>query len=99
MKALIVREMVSEGAIAAAHGLRHPIHRLVIPEKNWLTITPYRDNLYVWHRRTDKGQVVAEVEVPDEIVRSAEQFRDAMSATKFAIVGNSDLASFFSDQA
>ena len=74
-KGLIVEEKVYEGIMDYAHGGGSIIKRLVIEGENNLAITPHNDQLYAFTGYDLKrGEVVEEVEVPDEVVKKAINF-------------------------
>lgn len=98
MKALIVRQMVSEGAIAAVHGLKYPIHRLVIPERDNLTITPHKKNLYVWKDDEVRGDVVAEIDIPGSLVQDAETYLEIRLRLDERLRFGEDRKEYFQDQ-
>jgi hypothetical protein len=87
MKAQVVSCVVSEGAVAAVHGMYYRINRLVIPEADDLRITPDHESVYVSSGRgIPEGEVVAEIDVSPELVEKARKLLEAKIALQ-ALLG------------
>jgi len=88
MKAQVVSCVVTEGGIAAVHGIYYRINRLVVPEADDLVITPNHGSVYVSSGRgtvssgrgMPEGEVVAELDVSPELVEKARELLEAKVA-------------------
>jgi hypothetical protein len=87
MKAQVVSCVVSEGVVASIHGMYYRINRLVVPEADDLVITPDHESVYVSSGQgIPEGAVVAEIDVPPELVEKARKLLEAKIALK-ALLG------------
>lgn len=75
MKAKVVMQLVYEGPMDMAHDGGYNVLRLVIEEKDGLTITPDGDDLYAYTgfdiSKAQDAKVLGEVEVDDSLVEQA----------------------------
>lgn len=79
MKAKVINHKIRNSVTEA---IRRPsggrtVTRLVIESLNNLAITPDGENLYVGEGRRIDGTLIAEVDVPDELVEKAQAFLHA----------------------
>jgi len=97
MKAWVLHCVVSDSAIDRLHGANYRINRLVISGENELTITPHRGHIYVWANKDwPKGNIIAEIDVSDELVAAANGLLEAKNGLKSELLGdNSELAQHF----
>jgi hypothetical protein len=87
MKARVVSCVVTEGGIAAVHGIFYRINRLVVPEADDLVITPNHGSVYVSSGQgIPEGDVVAEIDISPELVAKAKELLEAKIALQ-ALLG------------
>ncbi len=87
MKAKVVSCVVTEGGIAAVHGIFYRINRLVVPEAEDLRITPDHGSVYVSSGKgIPEGDVVAEIDISPELVAKAKELLEAKIALQ-ALLG------------
>jgi hypothetical protein len=90
MKAKVVSCVVTEGGIAAVHGIFYRINRLVVPEADDLRITPNNGSVYVSSDEgIPEGDVVAEIDVSRELVEKAREMLKAKVALQ-ALLGDEE---------
>jgi hypothetical protein len=90
MKAKVVSCVVTEGGIAAVHGIFYRINRLVVPEADDLVITPNNGSVYVSAGEgIPEGDVVAEIDVSRELVEKAREMLEAKVALQ-ALLGDEE---------
>lgn len=75
MKATIVSQIVHNGMMDFIHGYSYEIKRLVIESKDNLAITPHNNEILVFTGfKLSDGEIIGEVEIPDELVEKALAF-------------------------
>ncbi len=90
MKAQVVSCVVSEGVVASIHGMHYRINRLVVPELDDLVITPDHESVYVSSGQgIPEGDVVAEIDIPIELVEKAKELLEAKLALQ-ALLGDEE---------
>ena len=90
MKAKVVSCVVTEGGIAAVHGIFYRINRLVVPEADDLRITPNNGSVYVSSGKgIPEGDIVAEIDVSRELVEKAGEILEAKLALQ-ALLGDEE---------
>ncbi|MFI4978118.1 MAG: hypothetical protein ACHQC8_05535 [Solirubrobacterales bacterium] len=98
MKAQVVSCVVTEGGIAAVHGIYYRINRLIVPEADDLVITPSHGSVYASSGRgIPEGEIVGEIDVAPELVQKAKELLEAKVALQ-ALLGDETLDGHFTKQ-
>jgi hypothetical protein len=83
MKALLIKQSVYEGAIAAIHGMSHTIYRIVVPSANNLCINIFGGQLYAFtgfELEAGEYELIREIEVQDELIQKVNDYLLAKKA-------------------